>query len=456
MIRRVDIDDRVREWGLRDDVVEKDYVLGLILWGVGTEPVLSERWVFKGGTCLKKCYIETYRFSEDLDFTVLEGGPITPEEVGSAIGRVLSRIAEHSGLDFGVMAPRFRARLGGRSTEGTVYYRRPRGAPNPASIKLDLTAAEVLVEPPVLREVAHPYTDGFPSPNEVRCYSAEELFAEKLRAMSERSRPRDLYDIVNLFRRPEFSADAPRVHRILVAKCEHKGIDVPTFETLEASPFRAELQSEWGNMLAHQLPALPPYEQFWGELPALFEWLENRTTPVPLPAFPEAADAELTWAPPARAAVWGTAAPLEQIRFAAVNRLCVDLGYQGSVRTIEPYSLRRSRAGHLLVYAVKSQTREPRSYRVDRIQSVRLTQRSFTPVYAIEFPAAGPLAAPPVSTTTRPSFGRAASEPRYVLECSRCGRTFPRTTRDTSIRPHKDSNGWPCPGRRGHLTDQLY
>jgi hypothetical protein len=35
MIRRVDIDDRVREWGLRDDVVEKDYVLGWVLWGVG-------------------------------------------------------------------------------------------------------------------------------------------------------------------------------------------------------------------------------------------------------------------------------------------------------------------------------------------------------------------------------------------------------------------------------------
>src|SRR5437763_1240731 len=82
--------------------------------------------------------------------------------------------------------------------------------------------------PPVRREVAHPYADGFPSTNQVRCYSAEELFAEKLRAMTERSRPRDLYDIVNLFRRPEFSADAPRVHRILVAKCQHKGIDVPT------------------------------------------------------------------------------------------------------------------------------------------------------------------------------------------------------------------------------------
>ena len=74
MISRFDLDERVREWSLRDDIVEKDYVLGWVLWGIGSDERLSATWVFKGGTCLKKCYIETYRFSEDLDFTVLPGG----------------------------------------------------------------------------------------------------------------------------------------------------------------------------------------------------------------------------------------------------------------------------------------------------------------------------------------------------------------------------------------------
>jgi len=35
MISRFDLDQRVREWGLRDDVVEKDYVIGWLLWGIG-------------------------------------------------------------------------------------------------------------------------------------------------------------------------------------------------------------------------------------------------------------------------------------------------------------------------------------------------------------------------------------------------------------------------------------
>ncbi len=46
-------------------------------------------WVFKGGTCLKKCYIETYRFSEDLDFTVLPGGPFRPARHRAAPGQNL-------------------------------------------------------------------------------------------------------------------------------------------------------------------------------------------------------------------------------------------------------------------------------------------------------------------------------------------------------------------------------
>ena len=74
MISKADLMERVREWGFRESVVEKDYVLGWVLWGIGFDNRLSEGWAFKGGICLKKCYIETYWFSEDLDFAVLPGG----------------------------------------------------------------------------------------------------------------------------------------------------------------------------------------------------------------------------------------------------------------------------------------------------------------------------------------------------------------------------------------------
>jgi predicted nucleotidyltransferase component of viral defense system len=200
MIRRADIVARVSEWQLSHAVIEKDYVLGWLLWGIGSDDVLRDAWVFKGGTCLKKCYFETYRFSEDLDFTVLPTQPVAPQEVESILTRLLDRVAEASGLDFSVRPPTFRVRPGGMSTEGSVYYRGPLAAPMPARVKLDLTSDERVVRHPVLRAIAHPYPDTLPQPATVRCYSFDELFAEKVRAMAQRCRPRDLYDIINLYR----------------------------------------------------------------------------------------------------------------------------------------------------------------------------------------------------------------------------------------------------------------
>ncbi len=460
MIGRADIVARVGEWGLREDVVEKDYVLGWLLWGIGADPVLADAWVFKGGTCLKKCYIETYRFSEDLDFTVMPGGPLAPEDVQPALERVLARVSEESGIDFSVRAPRLRLRPSVRTAEGRVYYRGPRNAPTAASVKLDLSGDETIVQPSVLRSISHPYPDQLPAPGVVRCYGFEEVFAEKLRAMGERGRPRDLYDIINLFRRPELHGESKLIRGVLDQKCAAKGVPVPTLDMVLESPFRAELESEWANMLAHQLPALPPLEQFLDELERLFDWLEQGTLPEALAPLAIAGDEEPEWSPPPTMATWGAGIPLETVRFAAVNRVCVELGYQDRRRLIEPYSLRRTRAGNLVLHAIRTDTREHRSYRVDRIQSVRATNIPFRPVYAIEFTPTGALLAPQagntVSGTSRPRSRSRQPGIVHLIQCASCGKTFRRRTRDTTLRPHKTPDGWNCSGRRGYLTGTEY
>jgi hypothetical protein len=50
MISKVALEERVREWSLREDVIEKEYVLGWLLWCIGSDPRLSTTWAFKGGT----------------------------------------------------------------------------------------------------------------------------------------------------------------------------------------------------------------------------------------------------------------------------------------------------------------------------------------------------------------------------------------------------------------------
>jgi len=56
-------------------VLERDYCLSWFLIGLSHSP-LKEILLFKGGTCIKKCYIPDYRFSEDLDFTLQKSIPL--------------------------------------------------------------------------------------------------------------------------------------------------------------------------------------------------------------------------------------------------------------------------------------------------------------------------------------------------------------------------------------------
>ena len=238
------------------------------------------------------------------------------------------------------------------------------------------------------RPISHDYPDELPPPGQVRCYGFEEVFAEKIRAMGERSRPRDLYDIVNLFRRPDFRQHADLVLEVLMQKCESKGVPVPTVETIQSSPMFGELRSEWENMLAHQLRELPDFEHFWADVPHLFAWLNGSDPDADLEPWP-LADGEEVWTPPPTFWASDPGSRLELVRFAAVNRLLVDLGYNGGNRLIEPYSLRRTRAGNVVLYGFRADGRGIRSYRIDQIQSVTVTGQPFKPRFIIEFPETG-------------------------------------------------------------------
>lgn len=207
MIDRAEILAVSTDLGLEPRVVEKDYVLGWLLAGIYAHEALAPAWVFKGGTCLKKCFFETYRFSEDLDFTVTEAAHLEEGFLRGAFADVAAWVYDEAGIELPADQMRFkvyRNKRGGLSTEGSIYYNGP--LPRAGSlprIKLDLTVDELLVLAPVERVVGHPYSDGPEGGIVARSYAYEEIFAEKVRALGERTRPRDLYDVVNLFRHGE-------------------------------------------------------------------------------------------------------------------------------------------------------------------------------------------------------------------------------------------------------------
>lgn len=481
MIAKQEIMTLAAELQLQAHVVEKDYALGWFLAGIAAHPVIGPRWVFKGGTCLKKCFFETYRFSEDLDFTLQDAAHLDEAFLAQVFEEIGEWVYDACGLQLPPEARKFEVFTnprGSMSAQGRVGYRGPLGRTgDPPRIKLDLAADEILVLTPVQRPVHHPYTDVPADGIHVLSYSFEEVFAEKMRALAERQRPRDLYDVVHLYRRQDLQPDRSVVRSTLARKCEFKGIPVPTYAALSDRPERAAIEVEWEQMLGHQLPTCPPFDEFWQELPAVFDWL-NEAAAVPMLAAIStgrvAVDAE--WRPPAMVRAWGAGAnSMETIRFAAANRLCVQLDYtkedgERTAPTIEPYSVRRTSAGDLLLFGVKADTGESRSYRLDRIRSATVTRQAYRPRYAIELTATGPLDTPtiarPLAPVAPPRFDRSIVAPAskraplpkpargfgvsHTFACTVCGKTFKRSTYDATLNPHKNKQGWPCPGRIGH------
>lgn len=480
MIDRREILDAASRFSLNPHVVEKDYALGWALAGIYAHPELASSWVFKGGTCLKKCYFETYRFSEDLDFTLRDVAHIDEAFLRRVFGEISEWIYEQSGLTFPADQQRFEILTnprGNPSCQGRLSYR---GPVSPTSgglprIKLDLTADERLVLDPVSLSIFHPYSDAPDGGITVLSYAYEEAFGEKVRALAERTRPRDLYDVVNLFRNEDARPEPGVLLDVLRQKCEFKGIPVPRDGDFD--DHRHDLEAAWQGMLAHQLPALPPVDAFWNALPEFFRWVATGEAPARPAAYALGGGETVLRQRSLPVGIRQSAgAALEVIRFAAANRLCVDLVYQGRTRRIEPYSLRQTQDGNIILHAWSREANEHRSYRVDRIEGAHTTSKTFTPRYAIELTPSGPMTIPPTersagprtsiggfsSRPTRPSKPRSTSRgfgssgPTYVYQCPVCSKKFSRKTMSGALNPHKAPGGYPCMGRMGYLVDTKY
>jgi predicted nucleotidyltransferase component of viral defense system len=461
MISKQDILDRAVEWQLRHDVVEKDYVLGWVLAAIAQHPETSTNWIFKGGTCLKKCYFETYRFSEDLDFTLLPEAAYDAAALQKILIELVGAAQELSGITFPLDVVSVRARkdkLGRETFAGKIGYRGPLGIVSTPRVLFDLTKHEPVLGEPENRPVFHPYPDQLPDGTTVRAYYLEELLAEKTRALLERTLPRDLYDVVFLLESRFGDFDLDEARELFRGKCEAKSLTPPSSADLMAVVRSAvELRSEWENMLGHQLPSLPPFEPHLSRLEGALHWIDAVVPAVP--ALPTIAPSGERVEAPAGVTYWGLGVPLETARYAGINRLLIEFTYHGKHRLAEPYSLRRARSGKLLLYAWEASSSHIKAFDVREIVGLRVTTKPFIPRLQIEFSPTGTIGAPPIVRTSSGSRGRFTTRTRtrwgssrvYVFQCGTCQKLFRHSKNDSTLRVHKTPSGWRCSGRRGYL-----
>lgn len=243
--------------GVEPVTVERDYVLGWVLAGCFRPEAGRGSWVFKGGTCLKKCYFQDYRFSEDLDFTLT--APVTPADVEGTLRGAARWAEEASGIRLNDRPIRHEVISEGTRQETyrfSLYYRGPhRQVGDQSAIKVDLTFNEEILLQPAERPLIHPYSDQDSQGTvTILSYSLEEVLAEKVRAMSGQRRfaiSRDPFDIDQLIKR---GADTVRASDILRKKCAIKGVDIQTISAQMLSSRKEAFRRDWETNLSHLLP----------------------------------------------------------------------------------------------------------------------------------------------------------------------------------------------------------
>lgn len=267
MITKEEIKKIALEAGLTSSQIEKDYVLGWLLAGIAQHPELSSSWIFKGGTCLRKIYFGNYRYSEDLDFTVLDKNAIHLDKINALINEVCHWVTKKSGIEINTSRSVFE-KLSNEANQnilqGKIYYRGPISPNAPRQwprIKFDLTADEIITTPPQKMNILHSYSDAKAlEAYQVNTYGIYDLFSEKIRALFERTRPRDLYDVVELYNRVD-DIDLSKLKMCLQKKCTFKNIEALRIEDLKIE----SCKGGWDDQLAHQLDKLPSFEEYFNK-----------------------------------------------------------------------------------------------------------------------------------------------------------------------------------------------
>ena len=221
--------------GIPWEVLERDYLLSWVLAGVGQTPTLRDKLVFKGGTALRKCYFGDYRFSEDLDFSALEGVPKGEEMermVREACETAIRLLEEYAPVEVSCERYTEREPHPGGQEAFAIRARFPWQSRLQTRVMIEVTMDERVRLPAERRQVIHDY--GEPLNAEVKVYSLEEIVAEKLRALLQqadmferrgwsRSRARDYYDLWRVLGTYKDRMDLASFDSFLREKCAVRG-----------------------------------------------------------------------------------------------------------------------------------------------------------------------------------------------------------------------------------------
>jgi len=128
MIRPQEIEEKSAVLAVTISTIERDYVQNWIL-----KHLRTINMVLKGGTGIRKVYFEDYRFSDDLDFTLLDEVDIA--ELNEQISNATEKTQEESGIN--IINNGIKSNKNGY--EATLFFQIKQRGLNRTKIKVDIT-----------------------------------------------------------------------------------------------------------------------------------------------------------------------------------------------------------------------------------------------------------------------------------------------------------------------------
>lgn len=253
MIKSGEIQQKARDYGVRDQQIEKDYILSWILSGVAQHSQLSKVIVFKGGTVLKKIYFKDYRFSEDLDFTLLDNS-VTNEQIFAWFKETFKHVKEEANIPLDIIDNNEHEDGG---INFYISYIGPLGGQGSnKKVKVDISRSEKMEFSPIVKDVFIEYSDL--EDHKLLCYPLEETLVEKIRSVMQRMQARDFFDIWYLLE--VHGMDVEFYAKEFANKCIHKGLNPADFPKKLAERL-PQYKGRWKTSMNEQIHDLPDFDK---------------------------------------------------------------------------------------------------------------------------------------------------------------------------------------------------
>lgn len=469
MIDKKEIDKKAQELEIHTSNIQRDYLFGWFLYYIFTQSKFKDTLFLKGGNALRKAYFIQTRFSKDLDF----GTPhdIDQSSLTEEIKNSCEYIHKKSGIQFvknrNVVEKKFNKWNEPRWQvfEVKIYFKDFYGKADHITLKisLDVTRFDKNYLPIQNMELLHPYSDSAEINSVIRCMKLEEILATKLKCMLQREHAPDLFDFIyGIYLNKDISINKNEVRKVFLKRTIFESNPSMAKRILLKLPLEY-LKAKWAKTIIYTQKKLinvdDAIHNFTIEISDLFSDVSDTSY-----------NDHLYYGPDLRNKILQAGRTLTLLR--AI--------YNNVERIVEPYSLKfleksdGTAREYLYVWDRVGSKNNPgiKMFLPNKITLLENTGDIFSPkegqevelcrageypenryLYDKERKQARELEKYYRSTTKQRSSGirRTASiissfGPKYIYQCSTCGKRFYRKTQNSTVRQHKSKGGFTCYG----------